>query len=68
MKGSNVVYANLFNAKFYTVEKFTLGHVAAPFLSGLLNLRLVPLPDVSVDCLMYRPSPAMKRKKCFVFF
>ena len=27
--GSNVVYANLFNAKFYTVEKFTKGYVAA---------------------------------------
>ena len=26
--GSNVV-ANLFNAKFYTVEKFTIGHVSA---------------------------------------
>ena len=28
-------------------------------------LRLVPLPAVSVDCLMFCPSPTMKRKKCF---
>ena len=34
------------------------------FQAAYFSLRLVPSPAVSVDCLIYRPSPAMKRKKC----
>ena len=37
-----------------------------PFSSGLLLSTLVPLPAVSVDCLLYRPSPVMKKKKVFL--
>ena len=36
------------------------------FQAAYFSLRLVPLPAVSVHCLMYRPSPAMKRKKFFL--
>ena len=39
-----------------------------PFQAAYFSLRLVPSPAVSMHCLVYRPSPAMKRKKCFVFF
>ena len=31
------MYANLFNVKFYTVEKFTIGHVAASVAHGALR-------------------------------
>ena len=37
-----------------------------PFQAAYFRLRLVPLPAVSVDCLMYCPGPAMKRKKLFL--
>ena len=37
-----------------------------PFQPAYFRLRLVPLPAVSVYCLMYRPSPVMKRKKVFL--
>ena len=30
-----------------------------------LTSYIAPLPVVSVDCLMYRPSPAMKTEKLF---
>ena len=36
-----------------------------PFQAAYFSLRLVPLPAVSVHCLMYRPSPAIKRKNVF---
>ena len=29
-----MLYANLFNMKFYTVEKFTIGHFAAHDAAG----------------------------------
>ena len=34
-----------------------------PFQAAYFSLRLVPLQAGSVHCLMYRPSPAIKRKK-----
>ena len=39
-----------------------------PFQAANFSLRLVPLPAVSVHSLVNRPSPAMKRKKCFFYF
>ena len=33
-----ILYANLFKAKFYTVETFTLGHVAAHGAAGSVSL------------------------------
>ena len=35
------------------------------FQVAYFSLWLVPLPAVSVHCLMYRPSPAMNRKNFF---
>ena len=50
------------------VRKPTLRSKPAPppFSSGYFSQRLVPLPAVLMDCLMYRPSPAMKREKMFL--
>ena len=36
-----MLYGNLFNAKFYAVEKFTIGHVARPVRSPVhLHMRM----------------------------
>ena len=37
-----------------------------PFKAAYFSLWLVPLPAVSVHCLMYSSSPVMKRKKMFL--